>query len=107
VIANRIVDGTIRSRWFRGPAGSALAELALDPDAPIERKAQDATVEALGSGDADLLKLVVQGLSDEEIAERLDVAPGEVARRLASMYASIGASSRADATAFAFQSGIL
>lgn len=107
VIANRIVDGSIRSRWFRGPVGSALAALALDPDAPIERKAQDATVEELGSGDADLLKLVVQGLSDEEIAERLDVDPGEVARRLASMYASIGASSRADATAFAFQSGIL
>jgi DNA-binding NarL/FixJ family response regulator len=107
VIANRIVDEGIRSRWFRGPTGSALAELALDPDAPIVRRAKDATVEALGSDDTDLLKLVVQGLSNEEIAERLDVDPGEITRRLASMYASIGASSRADATAFAFQSGIL
>ena len=54
-----------------------------------------------------MLRLVVQGLSNEEIAERLDVPPTEITRRLASMYASIGASSRADATAFAFQSGIL
>jgi DNA-binding NarL/FixJ family response regulator len=107
VIANRIVDEGIRSRWFRGPAGSALAELALDPDAPIVRTAKDASVAGLGSDDADLLKLVVQGFSNEEIAERLDVDAGEITRRLASMYASIGASSRADATAFAFQSGIL
>jgi DNA-binding NarL/FixJ family response regulator len=79
----------------------------LDPDAPIVRTAKDASVAGLGSDDADLLKLVVQGFSNEEIAERLDVDAGEITRRLASMYASIGASSRADATAFAFQSGIL
>ena len=107
VIANRIVDEEIRRRWFRGPAGSALAALALDPDAPIVRTAKDTTVEGVGSDDVDLLKLVVQGLSNEEIADRLDVTATEITRRLASMYASIGASSRADATAFAFQSGIL
>jgi DNA-binding NarL/FixJ family response regulator len=65
------------------------------------------SLEALGDAEADLLRLVVQGLSNEEIAERLDVAPTEIVRRLASMYATIGATSRADATAFAFQSGIL
>ncbi len=107
VIANRIVDESIRSRWFRGPVGSALAAIALDPDAPIVRATQDVPVEALEGGDEDLLKLVVQGLSNEEIAERLDVAPTEIVRRLAAMYASIGVSTRADATAFAFQSGIL
>jgi ATP/maltotriose-dependent transcriptional regulator MalT len=107
VIANRIVDEDIRRRWFRGPAGSALAALALDPSAPIVRAAKDAAVEGVSSDDVDLLRLVVQGFSNEEIAERLDVAPTEITRRLASMYASIGASSRADATAFAFQSGIL
>ena len=101
------VDEGIRSRWFRGPAGSALAALALDPTAPIVRAAQDASLGALDAGEADLLKLVVQGLSNEEIAERLEVDPSEVSRRLASMYATIGASSRADATAFAFQSRIL
>jgi DNA-binding CsgD family transcriptional regulator/tetratricopeptide (TPR) repeat protein len=107
VIANRIVDEEIRSRWFRGPVGSALAAVALDPNAPIVRTAQDVSVDALGAGEADLLKLVVQGLSNDEIAERLEVDPSEVSRRLASMYAAIGASSRADATAFAFQSRIL
>jgi DNA-binding NarL/FixJ family response regulator len=68
---------------------------------------QDASVEGLDEDDSQLLKLVVGGLSNEEIADRLGVDTGEVARRLASTYAKIGASSRADATAFAFQSRML
>ena len=107
VIANRIVDEDIRTRWFRGPVGSALASLASDPDIPLTRHAQDESVEGLDDEDAQLLRLVVEGLSNEEIAERLEVDSGEVARRLASTYAKIGASSRADATAFAFQSRML
>jgi DNA-binding NarL/FixJ family response regulator/tetratricopeptide (TPR) repeat protein len=107
VIANRIVDEEIRTRWFRGPLGSALASFAEDPDAPLTRNTDDAPVEGLGTDDTDLLKLVVEGLSNEEIAARLAVDEGEVARRLASTYAKIGASSRADATVFAFQSRML
>ena len=107
VIANRIVDEDIRTRWFRGPVGSALASLASDPDIPLTRHAQAGSVEGLDDEDAQLLRLVVEGLSNEEIAERLEVDSGEVARRLASTYAKIGASSRADATAFAFQARML
>jgi DNA-binding NarL/FixJ family response regulator len=107
VIANRIVDESIRSRWFRGPVGSALASLASDPDMPLTRHAQEGSVEGLDDEDAQLLKLVVQGLSNEEIADRLGVGAGDVAQRLASTYAKIGASSRADATTFAFQSRML
>ncbi|HUF59045.1 MAG TPA: AAA family ATPase [Actinomycetota bacterium] len=107
VIANRIVDEGVRTRWFRGPIGSALASIAEDPGKPLTRNVQDGSVDGLSEDDGQLLKLVVQGLSNEEIADRLRVDTGEVARRLASTYAKIGASSRADATAFAFQSRML
>lgn len=107
VIANRIVDEGVRTRWFRGPIGSTLASLAADPAKPLTRNAQEGSVEGLDDEDAQLLRLVVEGLSNEEIAGRLSVETGEVARRLASTYAKIGASSRADATAFAFQSRML
>jgi DNA-binding CsgD family transcriptional regulator len=107
VIANRIVDEGVRTRWFRGPLGSALAALASDPDLPLERHMKEGSPEGVDEDDTQLLRLVLGGLSNEEIAERLDVEAGEVARRLASTYAKIGASSRADATAFAFQSRIL
>jgi DNA-binding NarL/FixJ family response regulator len=107
VIANRIVDEGVRARWFRGPVGSVLASVAADPDMPLTRHAKEGSVEGLEEDDARLLRLVVEGLSNEEIAYRLGVETGDVARRLASTYAKIGASSRADATAFAFQSRIL
>jgi DNA-binding NarL/FixJ family response regulator len=107
VIANRIVDEGVRTRWFRGPLGSALASLAGDPDVPLTRHTQEGSVEGLDDEDAQLLKLVVEGLSNEEIAGRLSVDTVDVARRLAWTYAKIGASSRADATAFAFQSRML
>jgi DNA-binding CsgD family transcriptional regulator len=107
VIANRIVDEDIRIRWFRGPTGGALANLASDPDMTPTRRTQEGSVPGLDDDDAQLLKLVVEGLSNDEIADRLNVDIGEVARRLASTYAKIGASSRADATAFAFQSRML
>ena len=107
MIANRIVDEGVRTRWFRGPIGSALASLAVDPDKPLTRHVQDGAVDGLDDEDAQLLKLVVEGLSNEEIADRMSVEASEVARRLASTYAKIGASSRADATAFAFQSRML
>ena len=74
---------------------------------PLVRPAQDGASRGSTTSDAQLLKLVVEGLSNEEIAERLGVDPARCARRLASMYARIGASSRADATAFAFQSRML
>jgi DNA-binding NarL/FixJ family response regulator len=107
VIANRIVDEGVRTRWFRGPIGSALADLASDPNVPLTRNTPDGIVEGIEDEDAHLLKLVVEGLSNEEIAERLGVDASEVARRLTSTYGKIGATSRADATAFAFHSRML
>jgi DNA-binding NarL/FixJ family response regulator len=107
VIANRIVDEDVRARWFRGPVGSALATLAVEPGTSLTRHEHADPVATVDDDDVELLKLVVEGLSNDEIAARLSVEANEVTRRLAATYARIGASSRADATAFAFQSRIL
>jgi DNA-binding CsgD family transcriptional regulator len=108
VIANRIEDEVIRGRWFRGPVGSILSRLAADPGATRERNVpSDERLAILGEGDDTLLALVAEGLSNAEIAERINVSPDDVTRRLAATYAKIGASSRADATVFAFQTRIL
>ena len=106
VIANRIEDEDVRARWFRGPVGGALARLAAAADVP-ERHVVAPAIAGLEDDDTALLRLVVQGLSNEQIAERLGIGSAEVARRLATTYAKIGASSRADATVFAFQSRML
>ena len=107
VIANRIVDEDVRARWFRGPVGSALAALAVEPGRSLTRHEHADPAATVDDHDVELLRLVVEGLSNDEIAARLGVEANEVTRRLAATYARIGASSRADATAFAFQSRIL
>ena len=86
------------------PDRSALAALA-EPGTSSHPLAR--TREGIDETDAELLRLVVEGLSNEEIAERLGIAEVDVTRRLTTTYAKIGASSRADATAFAFQSGMV
>jgi DNA-binding NarL/FixJ family response regulator len=49
----------------------------------------------------------VQGKTNREIAEELGVDETAVTRRLAELYARIGASSRAEATALAFRQNVL
>ena len=80
-----------------------IAEFAARAKEPIA----PGGLQELTEREREVVALVGEGLSNEEIADRLDVETGEVARRLASTYAKIGASSRADATAFAFQSRML
>jgi DNA-binding NarL/FixJ family response regulator len=106
VIANRVEDEDVRTRWFRGPVGARLARLAAREDVPERHVAEPASV-PVDDEDAALLRLVVEGLTNEQIGERLGVEPADVARRLAATYARIGAKSRADATVFAFQSRLL
>jgi DNA-binding NarL/FixJ family response regulator len=53
--------------------------------------------------DLALLEALVSGRTDREIAEELEVAETDVARRLADLFARLGTKSRAEATAFAFR----
>ena len=87
------------------PRSSALAALA-EPGTSFTRASREDEVEGIDETDAELLRLVVEGLERGD-AERLGIAEVDVTRRLTTTYAKIGASSRADATAFAFQSGMV
>jgi DNA-binding NarL/FixJ family response regulator len=108
VIANRIEDESIRARWFRGPVGSAVSGLAANPDAALERNVTaDERLAGLDPEEGSFLELVASGLTNHEIGERLGIDDREVNRRLSQIYAKIGASSRADATVFAFQTRMI
>jgi len=71
-----------------------------DGFAASERAEQD-------GADSALLKNLIQGMTNIEIAEELGIDERSVARRLGELYARIGASSRAEATAFAFRERVL
>ena len=110
-IAQGTLDEDIRVRWLRGPIGRELAEL-VGPNAP--EAAADPTAAPLDVGkpvagpnldaiDRRLLHHLTEGLSNKEMATDLDISEADVAARLAQLLATLGASSRAEATLLAFQ----
>jgi DNA-binding NarL/FixJ family response regulator len=120
ILLSRIVQGTVddemRVKWLRAPLGRELAELAgpmdeamaaADAEAGaalgVEGAPQAAPAPALDDVDRKLLHLLTQGSTNREMANELQLDEGAVAQRLARLLANIGASSRAQATSFAFR----
>jgi DNA-binding NarL/FixJ family response regulator len=55
--------------------------------------------------EADVLRLIVQGSSNREIAEALGISINTVERHVSNIYTKIGATNRAEAAAYAVRSG--
>ncbi|MGH2710666.1 MAG: AAA family ATPase [Actinomycetota bacterium] len=106
VAAQRTADESVRVRWLRGPQGQSLVKLAGSLDGLMMQPA-DPDAPAMDQADLDLFGPLVEGLTNKEIAERLGIDEKEVSRRLAGIFAKIGASSRAEATAFAFREQVV
>jgi DNA-binding CsgD family transcriptional regulator len=100
--ASRIMDDQVRVRWFHGPVGSELTELAGPIEAAGKGDAEDRHRD-LGENERTLLHLLVQGKSNSEIGRELGVDETAVSSMLSALYARIGTSSRAETTAFAFR----
>lgn len=103
----RTVDEDVRVRWLRGPLGRELAELA----GPIDRLPASSgnghdPAANLDRSQRRMLLLLTEGKTNAEIAAELDVPEDEVVRMLGALFSAIGASSRIDATTFAFMERI-
>ncbi|TME34711.1 MAG: hypothetical protein E6I62_02040 [Chloroflexi bacterium] len=112
LLLSRIVAGTVddemRVQWLRGPVGKQLTELAGPMDEPMAAAPVDAGAEpgmppALDELDRQLLHLLTQGSTNREMANEMKLDEAAVSQRLARLLATIGASSRAQATSFAFR----
>jgi DNA-binding NarL/FixJ family response regulator len=103
-IAQRTLDEDVRVRWFRGSIARRLAALAgpLGPATGDGAKDREAAAAAFAEEEVTLLRLLTEGRTNAEIAKELALAEDVVVRRLAEIFAKIGASSRAEATTFAF-----
>jgi DNA-binding NarL/FixJ family response regulator len=107
MVAQRTLDEDVRVRWFRGPAGRQLVELAGSLEGMAMRPPEGDGDARLDQRDAELLTLLTEGLTNREIAERLGEAESAVARQLGELFARIGAPSRSQATAFAFRERVV
>jgi non-specific serine/threonine protein kinase len=103
--------------WAEGRAMTleqAIAAVEAMPDEPAPVPALGAAPAARGPRSAggltprerEVLRLVAAGKKDREIAAALVVSEGTVGRHLENIFAKLGVSSRAAATAFALREGI-
>jgi DNA-binding NarL/FixJ family response regulator len=94
------------AREAEAAASTVLAELGVDmPSRPAPRKRPD----ELTRRERDVLRMVAQGRSNDEIAAELVLSVRTVESHVASIYSKIGASgraARAAATAYALANGL-
>ncbi|GHG53549.1 helix-turn-helix transcriptional regulator [Sinomonas cellulolyticus] len=92
-----------RSTFERLGAAPDLAALPADaPGSPAESPGAPLT-----DREVEVVRLAAQGLTNRAIAGRLVISEKTVARHLANIYAKLGIASRAAATAYAYEHGLL
>ena len=82
------------ARLAAGPARSAAG-----PGLPL--------IEPLSEREVEVLRLIAAGLSNQEIADRLIIAPGTVKRHINNIYGKLGVQSRTQAVARGREVGLL
>jgi len=103
---------TTEARALGAPLGyrQTFADYGLDPDAVCSPRREPSgtptyahaeLVEPLTDRELDVLRLVAEGLSNQEISERLFVSPGTVKWHTSNIYGKLGAAGRTAAVALA------
>jgi HD-GYP domain-containing protein (c-di-GMP phosphodiesterase class II) len=111
-------------RPHRSPRSADEAAAALRADVKAGRRDAEAVEAVLGAAghrvarrregpagltarEVEVLRLLAQGMSSKEAAQRLVISPKTIANHVEHIYAKIGASNRATASLFAMQHGLL
>ncbi len=93
-------------------AGRALdlmetAREALALAGPVPARLAAAAPSVLSARETEVLRLLVDGAGNREIADRLVLSTRTVETHLANVYAKLGARSRVDAVRFAVEAGLI
>jgi ATP/maltotriose-dependent transcriptional regulator MalT len=82
------------------------AHLAAGPARPAAGSGRS-QIEPLSGREIEVLRLIAAGLSNQEIAGRLIIAPGTVKRHINNIYGKLGVQSRTQAVARGREIGLL
>ncbi len=83
------------------------ARAVLDAAGETRKPDRSAWPEGLTDREVDVMRLLATGLSNKQIARRLTVSPKTVGHHVEHIYAKIGVSTRAGATLFAMEQGLV
>lgn len=108
MVGERTTDENVRVRWFRAPAQRALAELTgpVEVASPTTDADDGVLPGGLSDREAEMLRMITDGMTNKEIAGALGIGEDEVVRDLATIYAKLGVGSRAGATVYALLEGV-
>jgi DNA-binding NarL/FixJ family response regulator len=81
----------------------SITSLPLSPSTPVAKKMLKTDPTGLTSREVEVLRLVAQGLTNEQVANQLIISPRTVDTHLTSIYGKIGVSSRSAATRYAME----
>jgi pimeloyl-ACP methyl ester carboxylesterase/DNA-binding CsgD family transcriptional regulator len=100
------LDGDSHMAWF-GDSDAVLAVVAPFLGIPAPKPASRGEVEELTRRECDVLRLVAEGMTDADIAERLVLSPHTVHRHVANILRKLRLHSRAAAAAHAARAGLV
>ncbi|HEU5472303.1 MAG TPA: LuxR C-terminal-related transcriptional regulator [Actinophytocola sp.] len=101
-VKDALGERAFRTAWAKGRALSLTdaIDLALKPTTPT------AATPELTAREADVLRLVAHGLTNDQVARKLFISPRTVNWHLTAIYAKLGLRSRTEATRFALEHGL-
>lgn len=102
----KAIRGTVQGKSYVDPsvAGKVLQQMQ---NSPAVTKEKLELTEALTERELDVLKLLATGLSNQEIAEALNLSEGTVRNYLSSLFGKLGVSDRTKAAVLAIQHGLI
>ena len=100
------VKGTADGKSFLDPAvaGTLMRRMTAEPAA---HPADAGQVEALTERELDVLRLLAQGYSNPEIAQRMHLAAGTVRNYVSTILQKLGVGDRTQAAVVALQRGLI
>jgi ATP/maltotriose-dependent transcriptional regulator MalT len=106
--ATRQTADRLLAWWWPGEPARTLEEAlaSLTPPAAPAPAARAGFPAGLTAREVEVLRLVAQGLTDAQVADRLVLSPRTVSTHLTSIYGKLQVSSRAAATRFAVEQGL-
>ncbi len=101
----RLLDAFAHEPGAAPAVAAEIVERGVRPAADLPGRSES-DPDALSDREIEVLRLVADGLSNKEIAERLFVAAGTVKRHVHNIYAKLDATSRTQAVARAREKGV-